>query len=203
MEHADRERWNDRYRERSPEAFGLEPSDWLLTHQELLSDQPGGAALDLACGNGRNALFLTRFGFDVEAIDISDVAIRWLEAHSRKEGLSIRARAGDLATEAFPGEKYQVIMNFNFLDRRLFAVIEAALAPGGLVFFETFTLDHIRKLGSTMPEAFVLQPGELLRAFPGLQILDSREGIFVESSKARQRAVASVAARKPGTAPLR
>lgn len=196
MHHTDRHRWNERYRERHPADFGLEPSDWLRIHENLLRNQPRGAAADLACGNGRNALYLARLGFDVEAMDIADVAIDWLTTQVEEEGLSVFPRMADLTTSTLPDHRYQVIVNFNFLERRLFPLIETALAPGGLVFFETFTIDQIDVLGGGMPREYVLQPNELLHAFPNLHVLHYREGIFSEFAKDRERAVASVVARK-------
>ncbi|RMI13365.1 MAG: hypothetical protein D6681_05945, partial [Calditrichaeota bacterium] len=61
-QNSDRERWNRRYREEGPEAFGDQPVEWLAAHEDLLRQQPKGMALDIACGNGRNARFLAQLG---------------------------------------------------------------------------------------------------------------------------------------------
>ena len=68
-----KEKWNKRYSARNIGQLKQRPSDWLVRHQPLLEKQPKGKALDIACGNGRNARFLANLGFEVDALDISDV----------------------------------------------------------------------------------------------------------------------------------
>lgn len=198
MASSDRDKWNSRYRERGPEAFGRRPNDWLHQHRGLLLVQPRGQVLDLACGNGRNALYLARLGFEVEAVDISEVAISWLEQEAEETGVNLWARVGDLTRMKFPPNRFQVILNFNFLERSLFPVIEEVLAPGGLLFFETFTRDQIQVVGSEIPPRYTLEHNELIRAFPGLRVIRYREGVFKEESTGKMRGVASLVARKPG-----
>ena len=192
----DRERWNARYRERGPEAFGEAPSDWLRQHEWLLQEQARGRALDLACGNGRNARYLAGLGFDVDAIDISDVAINWLQEVVDQTGLHISPRAADLTALELPADHYQVIANFNYLERDLFPTITRALAPGGLLFFETFSCDQIELFESKIRPRYTLKHNELLRAFLNLHVLHYREGIHWEASRRRRRAVASLVARR-------
>jgi len=192
----DRERWNARYRERGPAAFGEAPSDWLRQHEWLLREQPRGRALDLACGNGRNARYLAGLGFEVEAIDISDVAIAWLQGLVDETGLHITPRAADLTTIELPTGHYQAIVNFNYLERHLFPTIVKALAPGALLFFETFSHDQIELFDSKIRPRYTLAHNELLRAFLDLHVLHYREGIHWEASRERQRAVASLVARR-------
>jgi tellurite methyltransferase len=74
MTEADRERWNQRYRDG---AYDFRPADWLLAHSSWLKPATEGVrALDLACGAGRNSLHLASLGYAVDAWDISDVAPR-------------------------------------------------------------------------------------------------------------------------------
>ncbi len=193
---SDREKWDQRYRERGPEAFGLEPSDWLRHFEELLREHPSGPALDLACGNGRNALWLARLGFKVEAIDISPVAIKWLKKQAQNAQLSVQAKALDLSEMSLPTGHYQVILNFNFLERDLFPKLERALAAGGLLIFETFTRDQIDLLGAGICPKYTLGYNELLHAFPSLRVLHYREGIFCEEGKKKKRGIASLVAQK-------
>lgn len=188
-----REKWNKRYREKGPESFGNEPSEWLNMHRSYLGSHLKGKALDLACGNGRNARFLAQMGFEVDALDIADVAIEWLEDQAKKESLPIYTQAVDLINYQLPKAKYQVIINFNFLERSLFESIQQALLPGGLLFFETFIQDHIHVLGKSMSGDFVLAPNELLKAFPGLHIIHYWEGIWGDK---KPRAIASFLGKK-------
>ena len=82
------ERWNERY-SRGFEAFGGRPAAWLVEHETLLSGD--GRALDVACGDGRNAAHLARLGYDVDAIDVSEVAVGALRAAAPEHGLAITA----------------------------------------------------------------------------------------------------------------
>ncbi len=193
---SDRERWNARYRERGPEAFGDAPSDWLQEHEQLLREQPRGRALDIACGNGRNARYLARLGFEVDAIDISEVAIAWLQEKVTENGLAVYPRVADLTQIELPAGHYQVIVNFNYLERRLFPAITRALADEGLLFFETFIRDQIELFNSRILPKYTLEHAELLRAFDELRVLHYREGAFWEASREKKRAVASLVGRK-------
>ncbi|MFQ5709388.1 MAG: class I SAM-dependent methyltransferase [bacterium] len=194
-DHAAQLRWNERYRRKGVAAFGQRPSQWLVSHEPVLEQQPQGWALDLACGNGRNAIYLAKLGFQVDALDVSDVAMQWLSKRVAKAKFPIHPRVVDLQTASLPAEKYQVIVNFNYLQRTLFAPIKKALLPGGLLFFETFTKDQLQISENGINPAFVLEPNELLRAFLDFRILHYREGI-IEKRGGVKKAVASLVARK-------
>lgn len=99
----------------------------------------------------------------------------------------------DVTTTAPPDPPYEVVVNMNFLERSLFGTLSDALAPGGLLVFETFTRDHVDVLGRRMPAAYLLEPNELLRAFGDLRVLRYREAV-VDGEPAR--AVASLVARR-------
>jgi tellurite methyltransferase len=180
-----RQTWNARYRDRGS-APGP-PADWLVANRALLR---GTRALDLACGTGRNALFLAQLGFTVDALDISEVAIEGLQEVS-----GVSARVADLERDALPGGGYDVIVLINYLQRDLFAAVAAALAPGGIVAAETVTRAQVEELGRSFDRRFLLEPGELRRAFPGLDVVRYHEGVVQRSG--RRRAVASVVARRP------
>jgi SAM-dependent methyltransferase len=92
----------------------------------------------------------------------------------------------------FPRPPYDVICCFYFLQRGLLEPIVGALAPGGLLFYETFTRDHVEVVGGQIPERFLLEHNELLHAFDALRILHYREAII---GTQRRRAVASLVAR--------
>lgn len=195
MNESDRERWNRKYRERGPESYGTEPAEWLATHRELLERQPRGPALDVACGNGRNALYLARLGFEVDALDVSDVAIDWLTEQVRREGAAVRPRVCDLTRGPLPRRRYQVVLNFNYLDRGLFPALKDALAPGGLLVFESFTRGQLALSWGPSTLEHTLAPGELRRAFADLEILDEREATLHADVAEKERTVASLVAR--------
>jgi SAM-dependent methyltransferase len=195
-QHPDRLRWNEKYQTKGPEIFGRVPAQWLVRHQDVLLQQPRGFALDLACGNGRNARYLAGLGFEVEAVDISDVVIEWLQQRVTEWKLPIQPRRMDLATASLPREKYQVVANFLYLERRLFKAIKDTLLPGGLLFFETFTKEHLKFSGNQVNPIYALEPNELLRAFADLRILHYQEMIIPDEAHDRPKAVARLLARK-------
>ena len=187
------ERWNERYSRAGFEPFGGRPAGWLVEHRALLTG--GGRALDVACGDGRNAAWLAEIGYAVDAIDVSDVAIDALRAAASERDLAVTPRVVDLEREPLPPGPYDVIIVFNFLQRDLFGALAEALARGGLLFYETLSQDHVTELGHSFNPAFLLDEGELLRAFGGLEVVDHREGIATGAGGAR--AVQSIVARRP------
>jgi SAM-dependent methyltransferase len=187
----DQKRWDKRYRERKPD-LNRGANTILKKYLRLLLR---GKALDLAAGEGRNAVFLAENGFEVEAIDISPVAISRARKLARARGVRIRAMAADLDTYRFLPGRYDLILNFYFLDRRLIPRIKKGLKKGGVVVFETYTTEQ-KKLGTGGPgqTQYVLKPNELLRLFQGFHVLFYREGVFREGGK--RRAIASLIAQK-------
>jgi SAM-dependent methyltransferase len=159
--------------------------------------RPGPArALDVACGDGRNAAYLAELGFDVDAVDIADVAIDALRTAAVARGLSVHPVLLDLEREGLPGAAYDVIVQINYLQRDLFAALVRALAPGGLLILETFTRADLDTLGNHVEARFLLQAGELAGAFPDLELVRHRETVVDHGG--RQRAVAGLVARRPG-----
>ena len=187
----DQKRWDKRYRERKP--YLNRGANTIL--KKYLRSLPKGKALDLAAGEGRNAVFLAEHGFEAEAVDISPVAMSRARKLARARGVKIKAMAADLDTYRLPPGRYDLILNFYFLDRRLIPRIKKGLKNGGMVVFETYTTDQ-KKLGTGGPgeTQFVLKPNELLRLFRGFHILFYREGVFREGGK--RRAIASLIAQK-------
>jgi SAM-dependent methyltransferase len=190
-----RERWNQRYVEQGLDPFPDRPSEWLVENRELLTRAPGRRALDVACGNGRNALYLARLGFTVDAIDVSDVAVAALRAAAVERDLAVEARRVDLEVEPLPVGPYDVVVQMNYLQRDLFGALAEALTPGGLLVLETVARIHVEELGNRFDPRFVLDDGELLRSFPELVVRHYREGVAERGGK--PRGVASLVAERP------
>jgi len=184
------DRWNARY-SKGFEPFPDRPSEWLVEHRVLLGGS--GRALDVACGNGRNAAYLARLGYEVDAIDASDVAIDALRAAACERGLAVSARVVDLEREPLPPGPYDVIVTMNFLQRDLFGRLQAVLAPGGLLFYETLGTSHVEELGHSFNPEYLLERGELLRAFGSLEVLAHHEGVAQRAGG--PRGVESIVAR--------
>jgi len=188
---SDQTRWNDRFGKREF-ALGKEPNPFLKKHIRLL---PKGRALDIASGEGRNAVFLAQNGFEVDAVDISEKGVRKAKKLAREKGVKMNTFLVDLDQYPIEKERYDLIANFYFLRRRLIPRIKKGLKKGGRVVFETYLLEH-RTLGKGGPKQakYFLKPNELLRLFEDFRILFYREGIFREGGK--RKAVASLIAQK-------
>jgi 2-polyprenyl-3-methyl-5-hydroxy-6-metoxy-1,4-benzoquinol methylase len=191
---AARERWNARYDADTFEPFPPAPAEWLVEHRDLLAGGAGRTAIDVACGDGRNARALAELGFAVDAVDLSDVVIERLRVAAAETGLRVVARAIDLERDALPANAYDVVVCMNYLQRNLFDALGAALRPGGLLLYETFAQAHVEELGRTFNPAFVLGHNELLRAFGDLHVVHYREG--VAERRGGPRGVASLVARR-------
>ncbi len=163
--HEDRIRWNHRFSHP-----GFIP-DWAPDVRLLgrLSELPKGRALELACGVGANALFLAKRGWEVTAVDLSDVAIERLRRAANAEGVikQVHLQLVDLGTWDFPVEAFEVVICTRFLDRSLCSKMAAALAPGGVLYYRTYTVAHLEKNPGFQPD-YLLQPGELRTLFPDL-----------------------------------
>ncbi len=189
----DKERWNEKYREREF-LSGKKPNAFLQKHIHRL---PPGKALDLACGDGTNAVFLAQEGFTVEAVDISPVGLKMARRLAREKKAPVRFRQVDLDSFSLPRQHYDLIVLLYFLSRRLIPRIQKALKPAGKIVFETYTQEQ-SLLGTGGPHqvSYLLKPNELLRLFAGMRILFYREGVF--RIDGRRRGVASLIAEKMG-----
>lgn len=182
----DKERWDGKYISPSHKA-STAPRAWLTANAELLTGK--GKALDIAMGEGRNAVYLAALGYDVVGVDISDVGVKNALALAEKKKVRIEAVVEDLNAYRFGQNEFHLILCFNFLNRGLFTGIRNALRPGGMLFFETFNVDYLKY--RDFRREWVLERNELLREFGGFRILRYQE------TDHDGKAVASLVAEKP------
>ena len=162
----DRLKWNQKYKTDSlPDA----PSSVVKQFFKLAG---GKKALDIAAGNGRNALFLADQGFAVDAVDISDAGLNLFAG----KHVNVQPICADLDNFDIPPNQYDLIINIKFLSRRLFPFIREGLNRGGILIFQTF-LD-LPDGGEEQPlcRDYRLQENELLHEFLSLKILFYNEG---------------------------
>ncbi len=166
----------------------MEPSSFLVENLALL---PRGKALDVAMGEGRNAVFLAKQGFSVEGVDIAEDSVRRALTEAQRESVTIQAVAADLeGGYRIARGAYDLIICFNYLQRSLAASMQSGLRAGGFLVYETYIVEQAELFGRPHNPAFLLKHNELLAMFRGLRVLLYREGVLED------RAVAAVIAQK-------
>lgn len=163
-----RDKWNKIYQE----ADEAQPVEVVVENIHLAPAQ--GRGLELACGLAANSMFLAGHGLTMDAWDISEVAVERVNAEAQRRGLPVHGEARDVVVAPPQAGAYDVVAVSYFLDRTLVAPIIAALKPGGLLFYQTFTQTRVRDSGPRS-EAFRLADGELLTLFAELRPLVYRE----------------------------
>jgi len=151
------------------------------------SEMKPGRALDLACGAGRNALWLAEHGWSVTAVDGSPAAIERLRTRAASQGVNINAQVADLEKSEYtiaPAHWDLIVISY-YLQRDLFEPAKRGVVPGGV-------LAAIVLLGEGR---FSLRTGELRAYFSGWEILHDREGNPADSPE--HWAVAEIVARRP------
>jgi SAM-dependent methyltransferase len=171
------------------------PSDWVRRFAPLI--RGSGRVLDLAAGAGRHTRLLLDMGLSVTAIDRDVGALQGL-AGSGCELRQIDLETGDLETAApdsviaHLGGGYDGIVVTNYLHRPLLRPLAAALAPGGMLIYETFMVGNER-FGRPRNPDFLLRPGELLDAFAPLTIVAFEQGEVARPLPAMIQRIAAIA----------
>src|SRR5262245_27873383 len=187
MERDEKTLWDRRYREGSHSS--LEPDSFLPeAYSRFLVQRSPGDALDVAGGAGRNALWLAQRGWRVTLIDASEAGI----ARANENARVLEARSGPAALPRMNGQietqlldlnsirslgqsQYDLILVFFYLQRALFPALSAALKPGGLLIYKTYTIEQQRLASGPRNPDYLLKPGELQEAFRSLRVLHYRE----------------------------
>ncbi len=170
MSDATREKWDRIYSERSAE-YG-HPVRVVEENMHLLP--ASGKGLELACGLANNSFAIAARGIEMEAWDISPVAAARVNQRATETGAQVTACARDIVTEPPTAAGYDVVVVSHFLDRSLIPAIIAALKPGGLLFYQTFTQTRVAESGPKTND-WRLADGELLTLFAALRPLVYRE----------------------------
>lgn len=188
--YADKFKWEDRYKENRRPIES--PSPFLLRWANCIE----GPVLDVAGGNGRNALYLAARGLTVHVIDICHAALLQLNASARRQHLPVFAVEADLENYPLPVQRYGAVLVFRYLQRTLFPALKAAVRAGGLLLYESFLI-HQQALGPPRNPRYLLEPRELYDAFRDFEVLSYEEGLLEDPSPAY---LARLVARRPHTA---
>ncbi|HEV3254201.1 MAG TPA: methyltransferase domain-containing protein [Candidatus Acidoferrales bacterium] len=185
--------WNKRYRlrERPEEDLAAEPTPLVVKFATGLAP---GKALDLACGAGRNALWLAEQGWEVTAVDGAQAAIEILQSRATERGLRVNTVVADLEKGEFEIEpsRWDLIAMCYYLQRNLYEPAKRGVRPGGVV----ISIVHITQPGEAASQ-HRLVPGQLEKYFTWWEILHRREGLPNDS--AHRHSVAEIVARHPPT----
>jgi 2-polyprenyl-3-methyl-5-hydroxy-6-metoxy-1,4-benzoquinol methylase len=186
---SDRIKWNVRFGSEAT-YLGERPSPLLSQEIErILRLTPGRRALDIACGEGRNSIYLAQQGFRTTGLDISDVGLGKAAQRAEEAGVVVDFQRVDLDQYRFT-EQFDLIINFNFLLRELIPEEVRALSPGGILIIDTI-MESEDLLASHNP-AYLLRRGELQKICEGLE----GEVLFFEEKPEGQTPTARVLFRK-------
>lgn len=165
-------KWNRHWKERAGSV--QEPDGWLLRALPLLP--PTGRGLDVACGGGRNTLFLAERGWKMTAVDLSEEGLTLLAEDALRRKVEVETLRMDLEeAPALPAGPFDLALLFFYLQRSLFPSLLSAVRPGGIAVVRTFSEAGDFPGGLENPD-FVLRRGELPRIFAGWEILLHEEG---------------------------
>lgn len=181
--------WENRYSDQN--GLSVRPAGKLLV--DNLSLLTVGRSLDIACGEGRNSIFLAKKGYHVDAVDYSSNAIKNGRILSDEAGVKVNFMQADLEEYLIRPNYYDLIVNFNYLDRSIIPGIKNGLKKSGFIVFETFTIEQ-KFFGHPKNPDYLLAPNELLSMFDEFHIIYYREAVVEEEGK--KKAIASLVASK-------
>lgn len=153
------------------------PSDWVVRWGTMIPAR--GRVLDVACGSGRHARWLAARGYEVDAVDRDAQSLATLAG---VEG--VYPLCADIEGAPWPYERgrYAGVVVTNYLHRPLLPELLAALAPEGVLIYETFAVGHERYGRPSSPD-FLLRPGELLELVRTRLRVVAYEAIHIDNPK--------------------
>lgn len=148
--------------------------------------------MDLACGAGRNAVYLAANGWQVRAVDFSAEALARTHSLAAENRVSVETSQADIEAPGWSadGAEYGLVVVTQFLHRPLFEALREAVAPGGLLVYQTYTSEQLVLEGGPRNPKFLLKPNELLERFRDWRVLRYEE-------EWEGRATAALIARRP------
>ncbi len=185
---SDAAKWDQKYLRRE-HGNELTPDPLLVAYSDLFDSTH--TVIDLACGTGRNAVYLARLGCFTVALDCSLEALRRCQVLAQESDVQIHAVAADLNESRLAAESTDAIVCFNYLNFELADNMQASLKPGGLLIMKTFNQNFLYVNPRFNPN-YVLKPGELTTTFYKLRIIELDDDCVPES-----KTKSFIIARKP------
>ncbi len=159
MANKDKIKWNEKYKNTPKLLEDREPSIKLI---EAIKHTKGNKALDIACGAGKNSIYLARNNFFIDSMDISDIALKTLDKKGYKNINTIQI---DLEEEfVLNKNSYDIIVQTNFLDRTIIPKLINSLKKDGIIFIETY-MHHSSNEKEPSNNNFLLKQKELQKLF--------------------------------------
>jgi SAM-dependent methyltransferase len=181
-----RTKWNTKHRGQLEQKKEPTANPRLVNLSSYLT---GGRALDIACGLGGNSLFLAKMNYQVQAVDLSDIAITYIQEQRAKRKLSIDTQKCDLTdinNLKWPSDSCNLVVITYYLDRELFPIVKRIVAENGYFFMETYFQSP--QDNQNISNKFKLKPQELLSEFHDWKLLfyeenehEGRQTIFCQN----------------------
>ena len=163
-------------------------SEWVVRFAPLVT--PSGSVLDVACGNGRHTRFFLARGHEVVAVDIDLSKVSDLQTSA-----FLKLIEADIEGDPWPlpGARFDAVVVTNYLHRQLFDRFVEAVAPEGLLIYETYARGNERWGRPSNPD-FLLRPGELLEVARGrLRVVAYEDVTVMEPRPAAVQRICAIA----------
>jgi 2-polyprenyl-3-methyl-5-hydroxy-6-metoxy-1,4-benzoquinol methylase len=169
------------------------PSAWFTWHSYVL--KPGMRVLDLACGRGRHAIGAAAKGCYVTAVDNDPSRFKEAQEYCASKNLNVDWVTADLTDWTIEPRAYDMVMVFNYLDRKRVADFKEAVKPGKFLMMETFLVSQREQGWGPTSDDHLLQPAEMLRLIEPFDLILARE--VIEMVDGHPMSAASAFARRP------
>jgi cyclopropane fatty-acyl-phospholipid synthase-like methyltransferase len=168
--------WNERYA-KDDYFYGMEPNTFLAEHADILK----GPVLSLAEGEGRNAVFLALKGLNVHGVDISEVALKKMQALAKLKNVEVETEVADLSKFEPKAKHYGAVISISAhlpstIRENLYPLIEHCLKPDGIVLLEAYSERQLEKdTGGPKSADMLMTIDKLKHEFPNLEPILLRE----------------------------
>lgn len=188
---AEVERWNRILTADKP-SFNTEPNAFLV---EMMQSRKPGRALDVGMGQGRNAIWLAKQGWEVTGFDPAERALAAAREAAAKAGVSVKTQVAESETFAFGQGQWDAIVLSYVSFREIAAKVAAALRPGGVVIIEGFHRDATK--GASIGGGVVFDSAEIPGLFRDLRVVRYQEPMSVSDFGKRRARVVQYCGEKP------